>query len=389
MADDLTSNTPPSDGSPPPHPPKSTRHGLTTPPPIDHPTEEGPNPENQVRDQDTAQVAQDVPDNDCVICPACAWQFRAIPVNVQRQLADAQQYEARAAHDLGRITGEITSELASIKASVNEIVAERDLLRQAAHTRDAQNAGLADLLAARETEITNLRKQTDALQKTNAAYVENDNLQTRSRREAENRLDRLRQRALADQEEIECLRVAVTDALINYARANERVRELERQINHPHAVPRPVHYDESGPIYKDDLDEDALRDGFLRRKRPPTGRIHIPPRPLDRDTPPGWMDPAKPPHQPKKHPIREEFDRRKLQDALNTLEPGGQPSVSLDEMRRDGFTGESADASANASGEAGPFVTGVIDVSEVADDMLIAGESDETTNKPAGDIDGR
>ena len=31
----------------------------------------------------------DTPDNDLVICPNCVHQFRAIPVNVQRELAEA------------------------------------------------------------------------------------------------------------------------------------------------------------------------------------------------------------------------------------------------------------------------------------------------------------
>ena len=33
----------------------------------------------------------DTPDNDLVICPNCVHQFRAIPVNVQRELAEAQK----------------------------------------------------------------------------------------------------------------------------------------------------------------------------------------------------------------------------------------------------------------------------------------------------------
>ena len=40
-------------------------------------------------------VSQTVPDNDCVICPGCAHQFRAIPVNVQAQLRrQREQLEA-------------------------------------------------------------------------------------------------------------------------------------------------------------------------------------------------------------------------------------------------------------------------------------------------------
>jgi hypothetical protein len=481
MADDLTSNTPPSTGSPPPHPPKSTTAGLTTPPTLDSwpPNETDPIPQSsstppptlleqaavdaynqafegqgtpaeKIRDQDTAQVAQDVPDNDCVICPACAWQFRAIPVNVQRRLADLSANETEAAFKLGGICADLNKELASIKESVREIVAERDLLRQAANTRDAQNAGLADLLEARDAEITHLRRridtlvgseqgwvqQIDVLQKTNAAYVENDALQTRTRREAERKYDRLRQQTFADQEEIECLRVAVTDALIKYARANERVILLERQINHPHALPRPVHHDEQGPIYKDDLDEDALRDGFLRRKRPPTGRP-IPLGGQNSGTSRSWMD-ERDPHQafaraareqPKKHPIREEFDRRKLADAFNHLDPprdSGKPPMDADnivggpnepelakerladfaafEQRAaeilntpekpalDGF-GEPVgrnqpieDGVAGASGEAGPHVS----IPEDPDSPATTyGVSDETMNKPAGDTDER
>jgi len=44
---------------------------------------------------DAKPVSQTVPDNDCVICPGCAHQFRAIPVNVQAQLRrQREQLEA-------------------------------------------------------------------------------------------------------------------------------------------------------------------------------------------------------------------------------------------------------------------------------------------------------
>jgi hypothetical protein len=39
----------------------------------------------------TQEPSQTVPDNDCVICPKCCHQFRAIPVNVQKQLAQPEQ----------------------------------------------------------------------------------------------------------------------------------------------------------------------------------------------------------------------------------------------------------------------------------------------------------
>jgi len=37
----------------------------------------------------------DTPDNDLVICPNCVHQFRAIPVNVQRELAEAKADKER------------------------------------------------------------------------------------------------------------------------------------------------------------------------------------------------------------------------------------------------------------------------------------------------------
>jgi len=65
--------------------------------------------------------------NDEVICPACVHQFRAIPVNVQAEIAalrserDALQAKLEAANQLAQLNGEIA---ASLKHERNAIVAK-------------------------------------------------------------------------------------------------------------------------------------------------------------------------------------------------------------------------------------------------------------------------
>lgn len=49
-------------------------------------------------EQKPQRIGPDVPDNDMVICPACTSQFVAIPVNVQKQLAECSALPAEAAH---------------------------------------------------------------------------------------------------------------------------------------------------------------------------------------------------------------------------------------------------------------------------------------------------
>ena len=45
--------------------------------------------------RDANRIGPDTPDCDMVICPQCTSQFRAIPVNVQRELAEAERDAAR------------------------------------------------------------------------------------------------------------------------------------------------------------------------------------------------------------------------------------------------------------------------------------------------------
>ena len=47
--------------------------------------------------RDMSRMGPDTPDNDMVICPNCTSQFRAIPVNVQRELAEARELLSKTA----------------------------------------------------------------------------------------------------------------------------------------------------------------------------------------------------------------------------------------------------------------------------------------------------